>query len=380
MKKSALLAILIAAAILSLRQAGDRKKYSIVGFYFKEKGLALEIVPDREVAKLKDKVRKRYKEALQSWKEQKDISKKEKVEFDKPEPPLPVTKTYKRGMSLDEANEEMKKLKLAAGMATTLLESWEDAYREEKEENLRKPEKPKGKHFSLITFNVNYALPGAEDSLKAILEADAGIVCLQETNEKWEKILKEKLKSKYEHMLFHNPNGGKSASGFAVLSKFEVKEISFAKSKVGWFPAWLLEADTPAGKFRILNLHLKPGGWRDGIPDAKDLEEMAETHVKEVEGFYPEKENEKPHIILGDLNESDGGKALKWLKEKGFTDALSEFDSKTPTWRWKVGALELKERLDHILYSKKILCCEAKVIEKGGSDHRPVFAVFEEKK
>jgi endonuclease/exonuclease/phosphatase family metal-dependent hydrolase len=105
-----------------------------------------------------------------------------------------------------------------------------------------------------------------------------------------------------------------------------------------------------------------------------------ETHVKEIEAFYKSVKKDTPTLILGDFNESDSGPALKWLKEKGFTDALPEFDKKTPTWRAKLEGVSIEERPDHILYSKHLHCYEAKVVKKGASDHYPVFAGFEKSK
>jgi endonuclease/exonuclease/phosphatase (EEP) superfamily protein YafD len=105
-------------------------------------------------------------------------------------------------------------------------------------------------------------------------------------------------------------------------------------------------------------------------------------HVEEIRHFYPSDEKEKPVLVLGDFNENRQGDAVKWLQERGYKNALPEFDTTTPTWSGKIRdmKLKLKAQVDHILYTTRLHCCEAKVIKKGGSDHNPVLAVFEIKK
>ncbi len=41
-----------------------------------------------------------------------------------------------------------------------------------------------------------------------------------------------------------------------------------------------------------------------------------------------------PTLFVGDFNESDGGRAIAFLAERGFRSALPEFAPGQTTWRW----------------------------------------------
>jgi endonuclease/exonuclease/phosphatase family metal-dependent hydrolase len=343
-----------------------------------------EIVPDREIVKFKKIVRAEYKETKSAWEKAKKEAKKTKQKFDRPKPPEPKFKVFKKNLTLEEAQNEVDKLKGIAAIANkTVLDNWRDAYKEETEaresEKVRKPEKPKGKHFTVMTYNLNYGSSKPVDSVKVILESKADIVFLQETNKEWEKLLRRVLKKEYPHCLFRQPGEKYKGEGQAVFSKRKVSELKWIESGLGWFPGWLVQADTPIGELQVLALHLKPVSYKKARKDAQEIKDTMETHVKEIEAFYKNVKKNTPLLVLGDLNESDSGPAMKWLKEKGFIDALPEFDRKTPTWRAKLEGMTIEERPDHILYSKHLHCYEAKVIKKGNSDHYPVLAGFEKK-
>jgi endonuclease/exonuclease/phosphatase (EEP) superfamily protein YafD len=369
-----LAAFIVAFAVLSIVcavQAQERDgKHSIVIVSFGDKRVAAEIVPDGEVGEFKELVVGEYEKAVKAW----------KSEADEPKPEKPQFRVYKEGLSRQRAEEEVKKLRSVLDRDKA-LDDWRDAYAKRAEpvskSGLRKPEKPKGKHVTVLTYNVNYALPKSGESVKAILESKADVVFLQETNRKWEKLLKREMKKNYPHSLFRHPGGKYKAAGLAVFSKHELKELKYIKSKIGWFPACLYEVNLPVGKMHVLNLHLKPVTSEKGRFDLDALKKTMEKHVEEIQHFYPSEDKDKPIFILGDFNEPCQGDAVKWLQERGYKNALPEFDATTPTWSGKVHGMKLEQQVDHIFYSKKLHCCEAKVIKKGGSDHNPVLAVFE---
>ncbi len=241
---------------------------------------------------------------------------------------------------------------------------------------LRKPREPVGKHFSALTYNVNYGGYRADLSLAAIIAADADIICLQETSLAWETYLHPRLKKVYPHVLFrHAP----AAGGMAVFSKFPVKEISWHKPRAGWFHGWILEAKTPLGPVQILSVHLRPPlGDRGGI-SLSAYGRTKKIRLAEVTELEAKLDPEKPRLVLGDFNEQEGGAAVKYLVAKGYTDALSLFDRRSHTWRWRARLIRLRRRFDHVLYSPALDACRAEVIKGGASDHLPVKAVFERK-
>src|SRR3954447_14920848 len=87
------------------------------------------------------------------------------------------------------------------------------------------PERATGPTFSLLTYNVNFGGPEPDTAVKAIVDADADVVCLQETQQEWEdSIRKSPLAQKYGTIEFqHAP----AAGGMAILSKLPVRNLQF---------------------------------------------------------------------------------------------------------------------------------------------------------
>ena len=105
--------------------------------------------------------------------------------------------------------------------------------------------------LSIATFNVNFGLDGDPDTVAAIPDAD--IVLLQETTEAW------------EHALETDPHPYRAfrhcclAGGLAILSRFPFREAAYVDPpEGGWFPGWVLVAETPLGRLQLLDVHLRP--------------------------------------------------------------------------------------------------------------------------
>jgi len=238
---------------------------------------------------------------------------------------------------------------------------------------LRQPREPAGRHFSVLTYNVNYGGYRADLNLAAIMSAKADVVCLQETSPAWEAYLRPRLKN-YPHVLFRN---APAAGGMAVFSKFPVKELAWHKPRAGWFHGWALEAKTPLGPVEILSVHLRPPlGDRGGV-SLGAFGRTKKIRLAEVTELEARLDPKKPRIVLGDFNEQEAGRAVKYLVAKGYTDALSLFDRRSHTWRWNARLIRLRRRFDHVLYSPELDPCRAEVIKAGASDHLPVRAVLE---
>jgi endonuclease/exonuclease/phosphatase family metal-dependent hydrolase len=241
---------------------------------------------------------------------------------------------------------------------------------------LRRPVEPRGAHFSVLTYNINYGGHRADLSVAAILSTDADIVCLQETSPAWEKYLRPRLKRRYPHCLFRH---GRGAGGMAVFSKRALREIAWHKPAAGWFHGWVLRADTPVGPVQILSVHLRPPLSDRGRPGLGAMRRTRAIRLAEVTELGKQLDPAMPRIVLGDFNEEDQGKAVQHFVKQLYADALAEFDRKSDTWHWRAGPLLLNRRFDHILYSPKLHCCRAQVIKAGASDHLPVFALFDKR-
>ena len=240
----------------------------------------------------------------------------------------------------------------------------------------RRAEAPKADvpHVTVMTYNVNYGLAGDADTIDVIRDADAGVVFLQETTASWEGALRAELADRYEHMAFRHCCG---AGGLAVLSKYSFEEADYLEPpEDGWFPAWRVLVDSPVGELQVLAVHLHPSvsnsgsvlsGYFTAPPIRRD----------EIAEYYPALDPSLPTLVVGDLNESDAGRAVSYLEDRGFRTALPEFAGREPTWRWNTRIGPITAQLDHILYDSRLEPLSARVIQGGRSDHYPVVATFE---
>ena len=109
--------------------------------------------------------------------------------------------------------------------------------------------------LKVLTYNVNYGLGGDPLGVRAIRDAGADVVFLQETTAAWEEALRAELGTELPHMAFLHCCG---AGGLAVLSKYPFEHGDYVPSPGGWFPAWRVVVDSPLGEVQVLQVHLRP--------------------------------------------------------------------------------------------------------------------------
>jgi endonuclease/exonuclease/phosphatase family metal-dependent hydrolase len=239
--------------------------------------------------------------------------------------------------------------------------------------------------FSVLSYNVNYRLTETDrprppgEVVAAIRDADADLVCLQETNPEWERLLRDGLGDRYGHWAIEHD--AHPAGGMMVLARRPIRKLAVARSDAGYWPALLVEADTPAGPVHLLNVHLLPGVHRDGSISFGNLAILGKRHHDEIVDVFAgcrlAPRPDVPLIVAGDFNEEPTGWACRWLTDGGLCNAMSRFNPDAPTWRWPTRAgAELTARLDHIFHCEKLTCESADVVESPASDHRPVIARF----
>lgn len=221
-----------------------------------------------------------------------------------------------------------------------------------------------GFHFQVATFNVYH--PAWKDSatLEAVSETGADVVFLQEVNPNWERVLEHRYHSEYPHMLFKAAGG---ASGLGVLSRFPLEDNGVLPGLQ--HPAWLVQVRTPGGTFPVLNLHLRALSMRNQSL-LRSIPTTSRDHQREIRAFL-EQSKPRPALIVGDFNEGPGGAAVRWLKERGFTNALPLYQS-GHTWRSRSMGGVFKRTIDHILFDESLDALDAWVLRRGNSDHWPV--------
>lgn len=241
-------------------------------------------------------------------------------------------------------------------------------------QSTRRAETPSGPQVRVLTYNVNWGAPRADLAVDIIRKSAADIVCLQETTPEWEQYLRQVLAGQYQFMKFRYSRD-RMGGGLAFLSRLPTREIAYIPSTTGWFDGWIMAIDTAIGSLQILNVHLRPpisdsGSWVSGYLTTKD------DRMREMENFYGQRDPRLPTLVLGDFNDGENSRVLRWLERQGMVNALPEFDSSTPTWEWRYGGMKLSRRMDHIVYGPNLRCFSAEVLPAGASDHFPVQAVF----
>lgn len=226
--------------------------------------------------------------------------------------------------------------------------------------------------LEIATYNVNFGLAGDDATLGAIPDAD--VVLLQETSAAWEAQIRAELSERYPHMLFKHCC---RAGGLAILSKQPLESIAYIEApKPGWFPAWIVHAQTPLGKVQLLNVHLRPpvddrGSWARGYFSTPEI------RLAEMQAYHESLEEDLPTIIAGDFNEGEGGEVVKFLREGDFETVLTHYAPGADTWRWQTSLGTVSTQLDHIVYDRQSLePLDARVLEQGRSDHMPILARF----
>jgi len=239
--------------------------------------------------------------------------------------------------------------------------------------SVRRPESPVPPSVRVLTYNVNVGGPQPDLTTDAIRGARADIICLQETSPEWEAYLREHLAADYPYIAFRHSGG---AGGQGILSRYPLTQVAYVPSTPGWFPGWILRADTPLGPVQLLSVHLHPPLGENGSVSVSAYFSTSSIREKEIQALHSYVQPRVPTMVLGDFNEQDSGSAVQWLRAQGYTDALREFDTQTNTWHWPTSVITLRARYDHILYSPGLHCFEAKVIPEGASDHYPVLAIM----
>jgi endonuclease/exonuclease/phosphatase (EEP) superfamily protein YafD len=225
----------------------------------------------------------------------------------------------------------------------------------------------------VMTYNINYGIPGDFQTLAAIRDADADLVLLQETTPEWEAALRSELAPRYPFMSFHACCG---AGGLGVLAKQPFEEKDYLEGPAGgWFPALRLVAQTPLGPVQLLSVHLRPqlsdtGSVVSGYLKTPPIREA------EAATFLESLDRALPTLVAGDFNESNSGRAVRLLAENGLVSALPEFSPGQRTWRWPTSFGDVSGQLDHIAYDRHLEPLDVRALEEGRSDHLPLVGVF----
>ena len=229
-----------------------------------------------------------------------------------------------------------------------------------------------------MSYNVNYANPDIKGTLDAIAAADADVVLLQEIDRGWQAALAARFAKLYPHQVYRLHR--RSAGGLAVLSKVAIaSEALVPTPPEGWFPAQRVVIAGPLGPVQMLNVHLRPaiegGSWIRGFQTTPPY------RLEQIRAFWPTLAKDVPTLVAGDFNEDTAGTAVQFVETQG----LTRVPTKGPTtWRYERIAdgkpfTLLAMNIDHIMLDGHLAATDARVLDAGASDHRPVVVTLVKK-
>lgn len=232
--------------------------------------------------------------------------------------------------------------------------------------------------WKVMSYNVNYANPDVAGTLDAIAAEDADVVLLQEIDRGWQDALVKRFAKQYPHQAFrlHRRNAG----GLAVLSKIAISSEALVPTPpAGWFPAQRVVIAGPFGPVQMLNVHLRPaiegGSWIRGFQTTPP------HRLEQIKAFWPTLTKDVPTLVAGDFNEDTYGSAVQFVETQG----LARVPTTGPTtWRYerisdgKLFTL-LAMNIDHVMVDAHLVATDARVVDAGASDHRPVVVTLTKK-
>jgi endonuclease/exonuclease/phosphatase family metal-dependent hydrolase len=233
--------------------------------------------------------------------------------------------------------------------------------------------------FKVASFNILYVNKDLKAIAATIRQADADVICLQETNEDSERFLRGQLAKTYPFMTFQ---GADFAGGLGILSKVPLRNVRRVPPKFGVFGTAICEANLAGRSVQIVDAHLYPT-----IPprDAnlrtllRAWQQAEAVRAKEVPYILDGTPTRLPRIFAGDLNCQPGGTATELLKDKGFLDSLvtsGRDPNGVTTCKETFQGMTMGFRLDYVLHTKELSATDCQVIPTPASDHALVLATL----
>jgi len=231
------------------------------------------------------------------------------------------------------------------------------------------PAAPGGASFTIASYNINAGMSGNPETLAALRRLKAiDVIVLQEVSKRWKRVFAEVFAESHPHRRVIVANRG--YGGLAIASRFPIRSADVLPAFAA-FPAWRGVIEAPGGAVQVLNVHLFPPGFRARKQGwLRAYRDTQDDHIRELAGFWPSVKSDLPTVIVGDFNENALGRAIAWLRERGFAPAHTDG---TATWRWEMRGVPIQFQLDHIMV-KGLDVVAREVRNEGASDHLPIVA------
>lgn len=231
---------------------------------------------------------------------------------------------------------------------------------------------PSNGDFSVMCYNVRCSDDNYDKTqigiAKEIIAESPDIVILCEFNRSVSKDLDLMMIQQGEYKSFY-----RSGANCIFYSKFEIDSIAsidVGTSKGKTAINNKVHVYSPYGIITIVGCHLSSS--RKDFWGGKSNRERESDSI-----FMNIKEEQRPLIVMGDMNDVSGSYPINRIKEAGLKDAWWEGGCGYGT-TFHSGLLRL--RIDHILYDEELELAGVKVIDNDLSDHNALIAKFKMKK
>lgn len=260
--------------------------------------------------------------------------------------------------------------------------------------------------FSLLSYNVLYCenyldrSSAIEDSptIRAILDSDADVVCLQETldikGDRFRGItpeLVDSLFTRYPHRIYNNSHLG-------ILSKYPIDTIAAPSLPGATATMMIADVHIDDRTVRFYNLHLQSIGL---TADDKELyKELtrgnADNHLKQAKSSLLSKLRQafvnranqaalikevmgqmkcEYTVVCGDFNDIPGCYAIRTIESEGLKNAYTDAGF-GPVWSYRADRFYF--HIDQVLYNSGLKPTYMTIAKDTGlSDHLPQFVEFE---
>ena len=215
----------------------------------------------------------------------------------------------------------------------------------------------RGPELRVLTQNVNINQGDPADVAAFLRTEDAGLVALQETDERWQEML-EALTDVYPHRLIVNRADN---FGIALLSKWPFESIeSFYPASVE-LPSIRALVNVHGVRLRVVATH----------PPPPVGPVFAQHHRAIMAALVQEFSEQDASIFLGDLNTTRWGHSFRELLDRsGLKDSSAGFGVQ-PTWPMQFWPLLIP--IDHVLCSPQLKVLDRRTGPRVGSDHLAVI-------
>lgn len=230
---------------------------------------------------------------------------------------------------------------------------------------------PPAERLRVLTYNIHVYNPDLPSTSAVIAEADADVVCLQETVASSQAALCDALCERYPYRAFHV---GPVGNGPTILSRRPFTGARYLPSREGVNGSWVgtFELDRRPLALACVHLHptlpagLNPFGVLTTYAAAEAVRRREITEL--VTALGPP----GPLVLAGDLNTLRSTATYGDLLRLGLRDALLDLGAHTSTFRGAPVGLAL----DYVLHSAGLTADDARVLGGGTSDHLPVVATL----